>query len=66
MEKKNSIAKNVIHVTLIRWVNLEFFLVIFLLRIPLIKDFPIKLSPGVFPSWGIVGVAPGVLLGTPV
>ena len=61
MEKKNSIAKNVI-----RWVNLEFFLVIFLLRIPRVKYFPIKLSPGVFPSWGIVGVAPRVLLGTPV
>ena len=39
MEKNNSIAKYVIRVTVIRWVHLEFSLVIFPWRIPLVKFF---------------------------
>ena len=63
IERKNSVAKYVIRVTVIRWVHLEFFLVIFPWCIPLAKFFAIKLPPGVFPFQKIVGVAPRVLLG---
>ena len=66
MEKKNSIAKYVIRVIVIRSVHLEFFLVIFPWCIPLVKFFLIKLPPSVFPSRKIVGVAPRVILGAPV
>ena len=66
IEKKNSIAKYVICVTVIRWVHLEFFLVIFPWCICLVKFFPIKLLPGVFPSRKIVSVALRVLFGAPV
>ena len=66
MEKKNSTAKYVIRVTVIRWMHLEFFLIIFPRCIPLVKFFLIKLFPGVFSSQKIVGVAPRVLLGAPL
>ena len=35
-------CENVFRVTVIRWVHLKFFLVIFLWHIPLVKFFPIK------------------------
>ena len=66
MEKKNSIAKYVIRLTVIRWVHLEFFLVIFPWCIPMVKVFPTKLASGVFPSQKMVGVAPTVIFGAPV
>ena len=66
IDKKNSIAKYVIRVTVIRWVHLEFFLVIFPWCIPLIKFFLIKLPLGVYLSPKIVSVTFRVLLGAPV
>ena len=59
-------VKYVIRVTVIRWVHLEFFLIIFPGCIPLIKFFSIKLPLGVYPSPKLVGVTLRVLLGAPV
>ena len=58
-------TKSVIHVTVICWVDLEFFLVIFPWCIPSVKFLPIKLPRGIFSIRKSVSVATRVLLGTP-
>ena len=66
IEKKSSFAKYVIYVAVIRWLHIELVLFISSWCISMVKFFPIKLPPGVFPSRKIVDVSPRGLLGAPL